>query len=85
VSLVLYRDKTLALRLNRLFAAYKVLLISIGCILAFTYSVEDISWSHPANGWRVVPGFFAVLFAYQGWEIPFYVRVVPSEKERRSD
>jgi len=84
VSLVLYRDKTLALRLNRLFAVYKVLLASIGCIIAYTYSVEGISWSHPANGWRIVPGFLAVLYAYQGWEIPFYVRVVLSEEERRS-
>ena len=84
VSLVLYRDKSLTLRLNRLFAIYKVLLISVGCIIAFTYSVEGISWSYPAKGWRIVTGFFAVLYAYQGWEIPFYVRVVLSEKERRS-
>jgi amino acid transporter len=81
VSLVLYRNKTLALRLNRLFAVYKVLLISVVCILLFAYSSKGIQWSHPANGWRVVPGFFAVLYAYEGWETPFYVRVVLSEKE----
>jgi len=81
VSFVLYRYKTLALRLNRLFAVYKVLLISIGCIIAFTYSVEGISWSYPAKGWRIVTGFLAVLYAYQGWEIPFFVRVSFSRRK----
>jgi len=84
VSLVLYRDKTLALRLNRLFAVYKVLLIFIGCVIAYTYSVEGISWSHPAEGWRTATGLLAVLYAYQGWEIPFYVRVVLSKNEGRT-
>jgi len=85
VSFLLYRSRSLALRLNRVFAVFKVLLIAIGCIIAFTYSVEGISWSHPANGWRIVTGFLAVLHTYRGWEIPFYVRVVLSEKEQRSD
>ena len=82
VSLVLYRDKSLTLRLNRLFAIYKVLLISIGCIIAFTYSDEGISWSYPAEGWRIITGFFAALYAYLGWEIPFYVRMYHSLGER---
>jgi len=85
VSFLLYRSRSLALRLNRLFAVYKVLLIAVCCITAFRYSVKGISWSHPANGWRIVTGFYAVLDTYRGWEIPFYVRAVLSEKEQRSD
>jgi amino acid transporter len=84
VSFVLYHDKTLALRLNRLFAVYKVLLISIGCIIAFVYSAyraEGIQWSDDRSGWKVVTGFLQVLYAYQGWETPFFVRVSFSQRK----
>jgi len=74
VTLVLYRHKWLAIRLNRLFALYKVGLLLVLSIIGFIYRREGIKWGRPANDGKFVPAFFMVLFSYKGWETPFYVR-----------
>jgi len=89
VSPFLYRNRSLALRLNWLFAIYKALfkalLIAIGCVTTFAYSAEGTARPHPANRWRTVTGFFALLHTYRGREIPFHEHAAPPEKEQRSD
>jgi amino acid permease len=81
VTLVLYQDKLLAIRMNKPFALYKVGLLLVLSIIGFTYRREGIKWARPANGGKFVSAFFVALFSYQGWETPFYV--CPHPKSER--
>lgn len=74
VTLILYRNKWLAIRMNRLFAVYKVGLLFGLSIVGYAHRHEGVTWSQPFNGSKFISGFFVVMFSYQGWEIPFYVR-----------
>jgi hypothetical protein len=75
-TFIIYRDKWLGIRLNRIFAGFKVLLLLVAFSavgMANTQS-EQTGWGkHQSLGPKPLAGLFLVLFAYQGWEIPFSV------------
>jgi amino acid transporter len=77
-TLIIYRGKWLGIRLNRIFAGYKVLLLFVAF---FAVGVANTQHQQTGTGWgkhqspkfNPLAGLFLVLFAYQGWETPFAV------------
>jgi hypothetical protein len=82
-TLIIYRDKWLGIRLNRIFAGYKVLLLfivfSIVGMANPQHEQTGMGWGkHQSSDFKPLAGLFLVLFAYQGWETPFSVCIIDS-------